>query len=155
MKNKIIIMTVIVMVGVAGAGCKDKKECTNLKGNPFMEEWNTPYGVPPFDKIKVEHYMPAFNEGIRQQKEEIKAICDNKETPTFGNTIIPLEYSGELLNKVSSVFMNLLECCDSPEMDKVADEVTPKLSQNEDDIMLNKECLPVLRPFMTIALKRS
>lgn len=139
MKHKIIVMTVIVVVAVVGTGCKNKKECANLKGNPFMEEWNTPYGVPPFDKIKIEHYLPAFYEGIRQQKDEIKAICDNQETPTFENTVIPLEYSGQLLNKVSSVFMNLLECCDSPEMDKVADKITPKLSQHEDDIMLNKK----------------
>lgn len=105
--------------------------------NPFMQEWKTPYGVPPFDKIKNEHYIPAFEAGMKQQVAEIKAIVSNKQTPNFDNTILALENSGQLLYRVSSVFFNLLECCNSPEMEKIATDISPKLSQHGDDISLN------------------
>ena len=64
------------------------------KSNPFMQEWDTPYGVPPFDKIKTEHYLPAFEAGMKQQMAEIKAITNNKQAPTFENTILAFENSG-------------------------------------------------------------
>ena len=105
--------------------------------NPFMQEWKTPYGVPPFDKIKNEHYIPAFEAGMKQQVAEIKAIVSNKQTPNFDNTILALENSGQLLYRVSSVFFNLLECSNSPEMEKIATDIYPKLSQHGDDISLN------------------
>ena len=85
----------------------------------------------PFD------YLPAIQEGMRQQMENIQAICDNSEAPTFSNTIIPYEYSGELLTKVSAVFMNLAECMNSPEMEALADTIYPMLTRHGDDIMLN------------------
>ena len=107
------------------------------KSNPFMQEWDTPYGVPPFDKIKTEHYLPAFEAGMKQQMAEIKAITNNKQAPTFENTILAFENSGSLLNKVSGVFFNLTECCNSPEMEAIAEKVYPKLSQHGDNIMLN------------------
>ncbi|MCR4680753.1 MAG: M3 family metallopeptidase [Bacteroidales bacterium] len=135
MRNSLIVMSVIIL-GVVCGSCK-KKEESKLKDNPFMQEWNTPYGVPPFDKIKTEHYLPAFEEGMKQQKEAIETIVKNTEDPTFGNTIIPLEYSDELLNKVSSVFFNLLECCNDEEMEKLADTIMPLYTQHGDDIMLN------------------
>jgi len=137
MKNNLVIMSIIIAGVVCGA-CH-KKEDSALKDNPFMQEWNTPYGVPPFDKIKTEHYLPAFEEGMRQQKEIIDNIVNNSEDPTFGNTIIPLEYSDELLNKVSSVFFNLLECCNSDEMEQLADTIMPLYTQHGDDIMLNEK----------------
>ena len=126
----------IVIAGVVCGACHKKDESA-LKDNPFMQEWNTPYGVPPFEKIKIEHYLPAFKEGMRQQNEIIDNIVNNTEDPTFGNTIIPLEYSDELLNKVSAVFFNLLECCNSDEMEKLADTLMPLYTQHGDDIMLN------------------
>ena len=123
---------------VLGGACKKKSgENAELANNPFMKEWNTPYGVPPFDQIKTSDYLPAIQEGMRQQAENIQAICDNKETPTFANTIIPYEYSGELLNKVSAVFMNLAECMNSPEMEGLSDTIIPMLTRHSDDIMLN------------------
>lgn len=137
MKRNLCVMTIIVTAAVIAGGCKSKTENTALKDNPFMEEWNTPYGVPPFDKIKTEHYLPAFEEGMRQQKENIDAIVNSKEEPTFSNTIIPLEYSDELLNKVASVFFNLVECCNDEEMEKLADTIMPMYTQHSDDIMLN------------------
>lgn len=139
MKRNICIMTMVIATALLTSGCKDKNEETALKDNPFMEEWDTPYGVPPFDKIKTEHYLPAFEEGMKQQKENIDAIVNNTEDPTFGNTIIPLEYSDELLNKVSSVFFNLTECCNDEEMEKLADTIMPLVTQHSDDIMLNEK----------------
>ena len=115
------------------AGCKDKK----AMDNPFFSEWNTPYEIPDFSKIKTEHYMPAFKEGMEQQKAEIDAIVNNPEAPTFENTVLALEYSGRLLNEVSAVFFNLSECENSPEMEAIAEEVTPLLSKHGDDIALN------------------
>lgn len=105
--------------------------------NPFLGEWNTPYNIPDFEKIKPEHYLPAFDEGMKQQKAEIDAIVNNTEAPSFENTIEALEYSGELLNEVSAVFFNLAECINSEKMEAIAEEVTPKVSAHGDDIMLN------------------
>ena len=138
MNHKLFIMSLVVASAVLGGACKKKTaESDSLAGNPFMKEWDTPYGVPPFDQIKTSDYLPAIQEGMRQQMENIKAICDNSEAPTFSNTIIPYEYSGELLTKVSAVFMNLAECMNSPEMEALADTIYPMLTRHGDDIMLN------------------
>ncbi len=138
MNRKSFIMTLLVAITVLGGACKKKQsENPELANNPFMKEWNTPYGVPPFDQIKTSDYLPAIQEGMRQQAENIQTICDNSEEPTFGNTIIPYEYSGELLTKVSAVFMNLAECMNSPEMEKLSDTIFPMLTRHGDDIMLN------------------
>ncbi len=115
------------------AGCKNQKEMEN----PFFSAWNTPYEIPDFSRIKTEHYMPAFKEGMRQQMAEIDAIVNNPEAPTFENTVLALEYSGQLLNEVSAVFFNLSECENSDEMEAIAEEVTPLLSKHGDDISLN------------------
>lgn len=127
----------LLIIGCAAltlmAACKNKDNMDN----PFFGEWNTPYGIPDFEKIKPEHYMPAFEEGIKQQKAEIDAIANNTEAPTFANTIEALEQSGDLLNEVSAVFFNLAECINSPEMEKIAEEATPLVSAHGDDIMLN------------------
>ncbi|MBQ9546710.1 MAG: M3 family metallopeptidase [Bacteroidales bacterium] len=116
------------------AGCKNKQ---NMKDNPFMSEWGTPYEIPDFQKIKAEHYMPAFKAGMEQHKAEIEAIVNNTEAPTFENTIVALDRSGELLAKVEGVFFNLNECENSDELDAIAEEVMPLLSAHGDDIMLN------------------
>lgn len=108
-----------------------------MDSNPFFQTWDTPYQVPPFDKIKAEHYLPAFEEGIRQQREEIEAIVANTEAPTFVNTIEALEYSGSLLYNVSAVFFNLAECMSNDEMREIAETVTPMVTQHGDDISLN------------------
>ena len=127
----------LLIIGCAAltlaAACKNKDNMDN----PFFGEWNTPYGIPDFEKIKPEHYMPAFEEGIARQKAEIDAIANNTEAPTFANTIEALEQSGDLLNEVSAVFFNLAECINSPEMEKIAEEATPLVSAHGDDIMLN------------------
>ena len=126
-------LTIAAVALLLLSGCKDKKNMDN----PFFSEWNTPYEIPDFSRIKPEHYLPAFREGMKQQKEWIDAIANNSEEPTFGNTVIPYEYSGQLLQEVSSVFFNLSECENSPEMEAIAEEVTPLLSAHGDDIALN------------------
>ena len=139
-KNLFIIGCAALLLMTA---CKNK----NSMENPFLAaypagesvqgQWNTPYNIPDFEKIKPEHYMPAFDEGIARQKAEIEAIVNNTEAPTFENTIEALEQSGALLNEVGGVFFNLAESNNSPEMEKIAEEVSPKLAAHGDDIMLN------------------
>ena len=111
--------------------------CKKSMDNPFFAQWGTPYEIPDFGKIKTEHYMPAFEEGMKQQMAEIDAIVNNPDAPTFENTVEAYEYSGELLNNVASVFFNLSECENSDEMEAIAEEITPKLSAHGDNIALN------------------
>ena len=107
--------------------------------NPFFDQWNTPFGTPPFDKIKNEHYLPAFKAGIEEQNKEIEAIVNNSEAPTFENTIEELEYSGSLLTKVSRVFFAMTEAMTNDELQAITKEVSPMLSKHNDDINLNPE----------------
>lgn len=130
MKRTLIIAAVAAMLV---SGCKNQKDMDN----PFFSAWNTPYEIPDFSRIKTEHYMPAFQEGMARQKAEIDAIVNNSEAPTFENTILAYEYSGQLLTDVSSVFFNLSECENSPEMEAIEEEVTPLLAAHGDDIALN------------------
>ncbi len=133
MKTKLLIICCAALI--LGTSCKNK----NNMDNPFFGEWNTPYNIPDFEKIKPEHYMPAFEEGMKRQKAEIDAIVNNSEAPTFENTIEALEQSGALLNEVSAVFFNLVECVNSDKMKAIAEKVTPKVSAHGDDIMLNEK----------------
>lgn len=105
--------------------------------NPFFKKWNTPFETPPFSEIKNEHYLPAFEEGIRQQKAEVEAIVNSSEAPTFINTIVALEKSGALLTKVRRVFDNLNSANTNDEMIKIAEKTASMLSKHSDDIFLN------------------
>ena len=111
----------------------------NQKENPLLSEFNTPFGVPPFEQIKPEHYMPAFEEGIRQHDAEIAAIIANPEAPTFKNTIEPLEFSGILLTQVNLIFSSLTEAETNDELQAIAKEISPKLTEHYDNISLNGE----------------
>lgn len=105
--------------------------------NPFLRPYKTPFGVPPFEEIHAEHYMPAFLEGIRQHEDEIDRIIQCPEAPSFENTIEALENSGMLLDKVSYVFHNLHSSNTSDELEIIAEEITPLLSEHSDNITLN------------------
>jgi peptidyl-dipeptidase Dcp len=131
MKKLTLLAVGIAMSAVLTTGCKSKMD------NPFFSEWGTPYEIPDFGRIKTEHYMPAFKEGMKQQMKEIDDIVNNSEAPTFENTIEAYEYSGSLLDKVAGVFFNLSECENSDEMEAIAEEVTPLLSAHSDNIALN------------------
>jgi peptidyl-dipeptidase Dcp len=107
--------------------------------NPLLKPYDTPYQVPPFDKIKIEHFIPAFKEAIQQQEHAIQEIISNTEGPTFENTILALEYSGYLLGEVSSVFYNMQSANTSKELQETAKEIAPMLSAHRDNILLNKQ----------------
>ncbi len=107
--------------------------------NPFFEEYKTPHNTPPFDKIKNEHYEPAIDKGIENHKNEIKNIIILAAEPCFENTIIPFEYSGKLLSRVTSVFFNLLSSESDDEMMEIAQRIQPKLSDHSNEIYLNED----------------
>lgn len=106
--------------------------------NPFLTEWDTPYGIPPYEQIRVSDYIPALKAGIEQQNAEIEAIVSNPDAPTFENTIVPLELSGGILAKVSGVLYNVSETDRSDALDAVLDEAIPMLSEHGDNISFNK-----------------
>ena len=114
--------------------------CTNKDNsmNPFLNEYETPFKIPPFESIKFSHYEPAFEIGMAEHREEIDKIANNQSEPTFKNTIEALEGSGETLDKVANVFFNLLGSNTNDEMDALAMEMSPKLSAHNDAILLNK-----------------
>ncbi len=107
--------------------------------NPFFKEYNTPFDIPPFDKIKNEHYLPAFKKGIEEQNEEIKKIIDNSEDANFNNTIEALELSGKLLYKVEAVFENQMSANTNDTLQAIAEELSPILSRHTDEIFLNED----------------
>ena len=106
--------------------------------NPFLSKYRTPYSTAPFDKIKTEHYEPAFEAGIRQHQQEIDAIVNQRSTPTFENTIEALDRSGDLLTRVSSVFFALLSAESNDEMMEISQRISPKLSEHSNNINLNE-----------------
>ena len=108
------------------------------KTNPLVDQPNTPYGVPAFDQVKIEHYLPAFEEAIRQNKAEVEAIINNEAEPTFENTIVALDRTGALLDRVTGVFFNVLEADGNDEMNEIAEQVSPMLSELSDGIILNE-----------------
>ena len=107
--------------------------------NPLLAEWDTPHATPPFDKIKVSDYEPAFETAIAVSRAEVDAIVNNPAKPSFNNTILALEKQGELLNRIALVFFNLLECHTSDEMQNIAMRIQPKLTELDNDVSLNPE----------------
>ena len=107
--------------------------------NPFFSKYDTPHGTVPFHLIKLEDYEPAIVEGMARQKAEIDAIINNPEIPTFANTIEPYELSGEMLNRVSTVFGNQLSANTNPKLQDLANKLMPMLSEHENDISLNPQ----------------
>ncbi len=105
--------------------------------NPLLVASDAPFGAPAFDKIKTEHYKPAFEAAVAEGKEEIKAIVENPDEPTFANTIEALERAGGKLESIGNIFFNLNECCTNPEMQQIAEDVSPMLTEYEVSILLN------------------
>ncbi|MCQ2067136.1 MAG: M3 family metallopeptidase [Bacteroidaceae bacterium] len=128
--KKVLTYAVAIMAMTA---CTTKTET-----NPFLTEWETPYGIPPFDKIGIADFVPAVKAGIEQQQKEIDAITANPDAPTFENTIVPLELSGEILSKVAGVLYNISETDRSDELDAVVEEIIPLESEHSDNISFNK-----------------
>lgn len=107
--------------------------------NPFLAEYNTPFDVPPFDKIMVKHYVPAFEKGIEEARHELETIIRNKKTPTFVNTVVALDDLGDLLNKVSSVFFAQASAATNDSLQAIEMEISPMLAAFRDEIQLNPE----------------
>lgn len=122
----------------AAAGAAVLLSSCSMETNPFFEESPLPYGAPQFDKIKAEHYLPAFRRGIEEAKADIDAIVNNPEAPSFENTIEALDYSGELLNTVSGIFYNVKEACTSDELQAIAEEVAPMMTEYSLYVALNE-----------------
>ena len=111
--------------------------CNNQPKNIFLQEWDTPYGTAPFSKIAVTDYMPAFKAGLEEQKANVQKIIDNTAAPTFENTILALEKASPILDRVQGVFFNLTESESTPEMQAIEEEVTPMLTEAENEIYMN------------------
>ncbi len=127
-----VLMALLVLV----SACQTKTKTTESM-NPFFTEYETPFQTPPFDIIKVEHYMPAFEKGMQEQVEEIDAIVNNSAAPDFENTILAYDRSGELLDKVGAVFFNVQGTDNNDEIQNIARTITPLLTKHSDNISMN------------------
>ena len=137
MNKKLLNMIALSAIAMASCTSKPEQKAEVESPNPFLTEYTTTFQVPPFDQIKIEHYMPAFEAGIKEQQDEVEAIVNNAETPTFANTILPFDKSGQILDRVSNVFFNLNECLTDDEMIAIAEQVLPMLSKHGDAIAMN------------------
>ncbi|WP_073166080.1 M3 family metallopeptidase [Tangfeifania diversioriginum] len=136
--KKLLIGTFVLALAFGACQNQKKGSDTDMK-NPFFKEWTTPHGVPPFDEITEAHFVPAVKEGIEQQAAEVEAIASNPAEPTFENTILALDKSGELLDKVTGTFYPLNSANTSEDMQAIAREISPLLTQHRDNISLNPE----------------
>ncbi len=137
MKKFFLPLLAIIAVLLLFTACKNNKKEKTVK-NPLLQEiYDTPDGVPPFDKIKISDYLPAFEKAMKMHDKEIEAIINNPDEPTFQNTIVALDQSGKILENVSNIFFNLNEAATTPEMQKIAEEISPKLSEHMDKIYMN------------------
>ncbi len=127
MKKTLIALSVIMAT----------MSCTNK--NPFFAEWDTPYGIPDFGQIKEEHYIPAIEEGIRQQEAEIAAIISNTDAPTFENVVEAYEKSGAVLGRVTSVLFNVSESDATESLQAIVEQALPLISVHSDNIMMNPD----------------
>ena len=134
------LMTLGLSAAVLSTSLVQFTACQNTeRENPLLEESTLPFGAPNFSKIETVDYLPAFKAAIKQKREEIAAIVDNNEEPTFENTILAYEESGILLNRVSRTFFALVEADKTPELGEIEKEVTPMLTDLENEISFNKE----------------
>lgn len=123
---------------ILAASCMMYSCTTQMETNPFLTEFQTPYGVPPFDQIKLEHYEPAFMKGIDEQNANIQAITSNAEAPTFDNVIVAFDNSSPILDRVGGVFYNLTEAETTDELTALSMKLAPVMSEHNDNILLNE-----------------
>ena len=129
------LLTVACAIAVTLSACNSNK----MEQNPFLADYTTQYGIPPFDQIKYEHYLPAVEKGIAEQNAEIEAIIANPATPDFENTILALDNSGQLLNKVAYVFFALSESDNTPEMQELNPKISSLLTAHSDNMGMNAD----------------
>jgi peptidyl-dipeptidase Dcp len=136
-KKSIKILLIMVISGFIFTSCGNKPEVD--KTNPFFSEFDTPFGVPPFEKIMAKHYLPAFEKGMSDNREEIEAIIKNKQEATFENTVEALDKAGESLSRVSSVFFAQTAANTNDSLQQIEVEISPKLTGFRDEINMNPE----------------
>jgi len=151
-KNSLFLILAIALSTACNNQSGDTEKSADLQNNPFMEESTLPYSVPDFSKIKNEHFKPAFLEGMKQQTDSIKKITSNKEEPTFDNTVLALEKSGELLERVGNTFYALTGANTNDELQDIQEFLAPKLSAHVDAIYLNEDLFQRLK---TLYVKRA
>ena len=134
--NRLLVLIAIVFFSACRTS-PDQNDNQTL-GNAFEQEWDIPFGIPPFNKIKDDHYLPAFEKGMENHLVEIDSIVNNPEAPTFANTLEELERSGKLLKKVEGVFFNLTGSNTNPKLQELQRELSPLLSAHRDKITLNE-----------------
>lgn len=139
-KNYLVFVYVLLLTSILAGAVED---------NPFLSPYNTPFEVPPFDKIKVEHYLPALKEGIAQQQKEIQAIINNPAPPTFANTIEALDNSDPLLRSVENVYNAMRAANTCKELQEAAREISPLLARSRDDIYLNEKLFQRIKDVYT------
>lgn len=137
MKKHIILLLSLLIMTQIQAQTKDQASASSNR-NPLLSEWSTPYQTPPFSEIKPEHYIPAFEAAIKMAQKDINLIARNPQTATFKNTILLFDNAGEILNRVSGIFFNLLECDATPEMQEIANKVQPMITEHSNSIYLNE-----------------
>ncbi len=129
-KFSLLFISIVIFM----AGCSER-----VQENPFFTEWDTPFGAPPFDQIDDEHFLPAYEEAIRQHREEIDAIINNPEEPTFENTIVAYDEAGGMFRRISPVFGGLRGAETNDRLQEIAREVTPMLSAHSNAISMDQE----------------
>ena len=149
MKNKYLVLSLIIGLVTAGCGGGEAPVAANdagddvavtdaeLAGNPFLEDWDTPYGVPPFAEIEDAHYLPAVKKGVLEMRADIAAIVENPEPADFDNTILALEVAGPLVDKVANTFFNIVGTELNDELQRLQGVISPMLSREFDAIYLN------------------
>ncbi len=138
MKNLTRILILSLISSAILFSCKSKNAVIDTS-NPFFAEYSTPFEVPPFDKIHTSHYLPAFEKGMADGREELQKILENKDEPTFENTVVPFSEMGTLLNKVAYVFFGLSSANTNDSLQNIEVEISPRLSQYSDEITLNPD----------------
>ena len=140
MKKLFFIMSASALLGACGGNDMPVAQLPEIDtNNPLLAEWDTPHQTPPFDKISISDYEPAFETAIAVSRAEVEAIVNNPAEPSFNNTILALEKQGALLERIESVFFNMLQCNTSDELQKIANTIQPKLTELGNDISLNPE----------------
>src|ERR1700759_5579816 len=139
MKTSVVLfaMTASFCLTSSGAPKSSPAPSAATSGNPLLKESTLPYQFPPFDKIKNEDFQPAIEEGMAEQLQEIEKIANQKDKPTFDNTIVAMEKSGRLLLRANRTFSNLNACNTNPAMQQIDKELSPKLAAHQDAIRLN------------------
>lgn len=137
MKIKYLFFTALAST-LLWTSCATVKPNQNMK-NPLLESFQTPFGVPPFEQIQIKHFQPAFESAFQAQNQEISAIVQNEDTPTFENTIAALDYSGRTLTQVARVFYNFLSANTSKDLQDLAVQISPAITQHSDNIYLNEK----------------